>query len=162
LLAPLAGRIYDDAPQQNANPLARRVQMTKLHRVPPALRDLGALIAALFLSAGVNLLLGRVGLAAAGASSTPMNTAAVFVVLIFFLVPAVAGALLGALAAHPVSLALPLVALSLVVTYLTLGSDGMPHGWKIFEYVIQTAVIAGAAALVAAYRRRAATPTSAR
>ena len=91
-----------------------------------------------------------------------MDTAAVFVVLLFFLVPAAAGAILGALAAHPVRLAVPLVALSLVATYLTLGPAGMPHGWKIVEYLVQTLVIAGAAALVATYRRKAVIPTSAR
>jgi hypothetical protein len=88
--------------------------------------------------------------------------AAVFVVLIFLLVPATAGAILGVLASHPVRLAIPLVALSLLVTYFTLGPAGMPHGWKIFDYAVQTAVVAGAAALVAARKRRIFTPRSAR
>jgi hypothetical protein len=161
LLAALAGDIYHHAPRQNAVLLAKRAEMTESHQAPTALRDLGALIAALFFSAAVNLLLGRVGIAAAVASQSPMDTAAVFAVMIFFLVPMVAGVLLGAFAPHPVRLAIPLVTLSLVATYVSLGSAGMPHGWKIFEYVVQTAVIAGAAASVAAYRRRVSAATSA-
>jgi hypothetical protein len=128
--------------------------MAHRHNWHPVFRDLGALLAALLVSTGVNVLLGRVGLAVAGSSSNAISSAAVFVVVMFFVVPATAGAVLGVLAAHPVALAIPLVALSLALTYLSLGPAGMPRGWKILEYVVQTALVAGAAALVSVHTRR--------
>ena len=124
------------------------------------LRDLGALVAALLVSITVNFILARVGLALLGGSIHAVGPAAACVVMMFLVVPAAAGVVLGVLAAHPVSLAFLLVALSLGGTYLLLGPDGLPGGWKIVEYLIQAILIAGAAALVSAHRRRVATRAS--
>jgi hypothetical protein len=125
-------------------------------------RSLIAILVALFTSAAVGQVVGRIGIGVASASSDAISAAAIGVVILFFLVPIVAGVILGVLApTRPGLLAVPLVILSLLVTFLSLGSVGLPRGWKIAEYMIQTVVIALVATVVASRRRRAAQVASA-
>jgi hypothetical protein len=62
------------------------------------------------------------------------------------LVPIAAGAVMGAFRPRrPAVLAVLLVAVSLALTYRSLGPAGLPHGWKIVAYFAQTAIVALAA-----------------
>jgi hypothetical protein len=117
-------------------------------RSSPA-RDAVAVMAAYLVSATVNLVVALLGMGIAVRAGDPMSVAAAIAVGMFFATPMVAGAVLGAIADRPAWLALFVVALALTMTRLTLGSAGLPRGWKIAEYAFQTALIAGTAQLVA-------------
>ncbi len=135
--------------------------MKAFFRLPGWQRNLIAVMAALVTSAMINWVLARLGLVIATNSAEPMAVAAGIAVFLSFLVPVVAGAVLGLLADRPAVLTIPVILLSLAGTAAFVGIEALPRRWKIVEYLIQGGIIAGVATLVAARRRNANRPTAA-
>ena len=110
------------------------------------IRDAGGITAGLLTAVLCANVIGFTGLFAIahGMQSTPTVTIAR--VANSVLVPLAAGLVLGAFKPRrPVVLAVLLVVVGLLGTYRSLGTAGLPHGWKIVAYLAQTVIVAMAA-----------------
>ena len=109
-------------------------------------RDAASIATGLLTSVVMAILVGRVGLFAMALGTDIVPTVAIARVANVLLVPLAGGLVVGAFRPRrPVVLAVLLVVLSLLGTYRSLGPAGMPHGWKIVAYLVQTVIVAIAA-----------------
>jgi hypothetical protein len=100
------------------------------------------LLAAVLCAIGIRV----IGMVAIASGFQAMPTIVVARVGNLILVPVAAGLVIGAFRARrPVVLAVLLVVVSLIATYRSLGPAGLPHGWKIVVYLVQTVIVASAA-----------------
>jgi hypothetical protein len=117
------------------------------------LRDITGVAAALVAAVLCAQLIAFVAMFAISHGVEIGSAAVVARVVNFVLVPLAAGTVIGAFRTRrPLVLAVLVVAVSLAGTYRALGPTGLPHGWKIAAYLVQTAIIALAAVGISNHR----------